>query len=187
MTANRISVRSPRVAFVIKPLDPEHYRQQTRRSTLLVAGSFVLLTLVCSTLAVQLFGQPGGDNFRLNLAGVIVALALTIALVRGVFWSQPWMAAAVYGWQLKRNLMRVTNVMHQVTAGVKVEDPLSMKILRFYHLGVSQMHQLDGNSGEHVQMLAEINQHQEKMQALNISLEQTTFDPEWIKQLERRA
>nr|WP_177408647.1 DUF3087 family protein [Pseudomonas sp. M30-35] len=184
---NRISGRSPLVAFAIKPLDPLVYRQQTRRSTLLVAVSFLVLTLLCSTLAVNLLGQPGGDNLSLNVAGVVVALLLTIGLVRSVFWSQPWMAAAVYGWQLKRNLMRVTNVMHHVTAGVKVEDPLSMKILRFYHLGVSQMHQLDGNSSEHVQMLAQMDQHQQKMQALDIPLEQTTFDPEWIKQLERRA
>lgn len=175
------------MAFEIKPFDPQLYRQQTRRSTLLVAATFVLLTLLCSTLAVKLFGQPGGDNFRLNIAGVIVALVLTIALVRGVFWSQPWMAAAVYSWQLKRSLMRITNVMHHVTAGVRVEDPLSMKILRFYHLGVSQMHLLDGNSSEHVQMLAEIDQHQQKMTTLGIELDQSRFDSEWIKQLERRA
>ncbi|WP_339487370.1 DUF3087 domain-containing protein [Pseudomonas sp. EL_65y_Pfl2_R95] len=175
------------MAFIIKPLDPQLYRQQTRRSTLLVAGCFVLLTLLCSTLAVQLMGQPDGDNFRLNVAGVVVALGLTILLVRGVFWSQPWMAAAVYGWQLKRTLMRITNVMHKVKDGVKVEDPLSMKILRFYHLGVSQMHQLDGNSSEQVQMLAEIDQHQQKMQALGLAVEQSSFDPEWIKQLELRA
>ena len=36
--------------------------------------------------------------------------------------------------------------MHQVTAAVQNDDPTAMKVLRFYHLGLLQMHELDGNS-----------------------------------------
>ena len=108
--------------FEIKPINPEAYRQQTRRSTLYIALTFVLLALLLSGLLVMVLGVAGGDNFRLNLTGVIVALVTTILLVRYLFWSQPWMAPAVYGWQLKRSLMKVTNVMHHVTAGVMSGD-----------------------------------------------------------------
>lgn len=175
------------MAFEIQPLDPQNYRQQTRRSTWVIAASFVLLALVCSSVAVQLVGSADGDNFWVNLGGVGVALLLTFAVVRSVFWSHPLMAAAVYGWRLKRSLMSITNVMHHVTAGVKVNDPLSMKILRFYHLGVTQMHHLDGNSGEHINMLAEIAAHEQKMHEQGIPVDQPVFDPQWLKQLERRA
>ena len=116
--------------FEIKPMDPQTYRQQTRRSTLIIVVLFVLLTMLLSTGAVSLLGQPGGDNFRYNLGGVIAGVLLTFALVRLQFWQQPWMAAAVYGWQLKRNLMRVTNVMHHVTSGVAANNPAAMKLLR---------------------------------------------------------
>ena len=173
--------------FTIKEIDPLVYRQQTRRSSWSIALLFVLLALAFSTLSVQLFGQPGGDNFYWNLGGVIVALLLTIALVRQVFWSQPWMASAVYGWQLKRSLLRITNVMHDVKAGVAAGDPLSFKLLRFYHLGVSQMHRLDGNSSDHVQMLAEIDQHKTAMQALNLPIDQTQFDSQWLESLAKHA
>ncbi|OYT94464.1 MAG: hypothetical protein CFE49_18090, partial [Pseudomonas sp. PGPPP3] len=57
--------------FEIKPMDPQTYRQQTRRSTLIIVVLFVLLTMLLSTGAVSLLGQPGGDNFRYNLGGVI--------------------------------------------------------------------------------------------------------------------
>ncbi len=169
--------------FEIKPMSPEAYRQQTRRSTLYIALLFALLALVISGLAVMLAGVPGGDNFRLNLAGVIAALIVTLMLVRYVFWSQPWMAAAVYGWQLKRSLMRVTNAMHHVTAGVMAGDVSALKLLRFYHLGITQMYQLDANSSALSQMVREIDLHKARLEALSIDTEQTRLDPAWIEQV----
>ncbi len=134
------------VLFEIVPRSPETYRRETRRSTLIVVATFAALAMGLATLAVMLFGEPGGDNLRLNIGGVIAGLVLTIGLVRSLYWQQAWMASAVYGWQLKRSLMRVTNMMHQVKAGVSAGDADAMKLLRFYHLGLTQMHQLDGNA-----------------------------------------
>lgn len=166
--------------FEIRSMNPETYRQQTRRSTLVVAATFVVLAMGLSTLAVAIFGEPGGDNFRLNIAGVVAGLLLTIALVRMFYWQQPWMAAAVYGWGLKRSLMRVTNVMHHVKAGVLVGDEVSMKLLRFYHLGLTQMHQLDANSSSLLEVRAEIEGHKELMQAQGLELDQQRLEAGWI-------
>lgn len=171
--------------FEIKPWDANTYRQQTRRSTLIVVVVFVALAMLLSSLAVMLFGTPGGDNFRFNLGGVIAAVLVMIALMRLYFWSQPWMGAAVYGWQLKRSLMSITNVMHQVTAGVQAQDPMAMKLLRFYHLGLAQMHQLDANSSAQGSLSREIDEHLEKMQALNLDTEQPQLDPAWIEAVKR--
>ena len=173
--------------FEIKPMSPEIYRQQTRRSTFYIALTFVVLALLVSGLAVMMLGVAGGDNFSLNLAGVIVALIATLLLVRYRFWSQPWMAPAVYGWQLKRSLMKVTNVMHLVTAGVMAGDVAAMKLLRFYHLGVTQMYQLDANTSALSQMLREIDLHKARLEALGIETEQTQLDPAWIDAVKQFA
>lgn len=170
--------------FEITSISPEHYRQQTRRSTALVALIFVALAMLLATLSVQLFGEPGGaDNFRWNLLGVALGFVLTVVLVRQQFWHREWMAAAVYGWRLKRSLMRITNVMHHVRAGVAQGDETAMKLLRFYHLGVTQMHQLDGNSSELSQMVHEIDAHRDVMQQRGLELEQTRLDPAWLEQV----
>lgn len=115
--------------FTITPTNPETYRQQTRRIAMVLVALFLVLVVLLSTLAVQLLGEPGGDNFRWNLADLLVAVALTVALVRLKLWSLPWMAPAVYGWQLKRNLMRITNRMHQVQAAVAAGDARAMQLL----------------------------------------------------------
>lgn len=171
--------------FEIKQWNPETWRRQTRRSTLIIALIFVVLAVTLSSVAVLLFGEPDGDNFRLNLGGVIVGLVLSVALVRIKFWSQAWMAPAIYGWQLKRSLMRITNVMHYVTAGVLAGDPTAMKLLRFYHLGLTQMHQLDGNSSALGQMTREIDQHQENLLAQAIDAEQYQLNPAWLEAVKK--
>ncbi|AOE61110.1 DUF3087 domain-containing protein [Pseudomonas corrugata] len=169
--------------FELKPWDADLYRQQTRRSTLIIAVVFLALAMLLSSLAVMLFGTPGADNFRFNLGGVIVAVLVMVALMRLYLWTQPWMAAAVYGWQLKRSLMRVTNVMHQVKAGVQARDPVAMRLLRFYHLGLDQMHQLDANSSDQGTLAREADEHVERMQEQGLDIGQSYLDPAWIDAL----
>lgn len=169
------------VLFTLADIKPEEYRQQTRKATWIIITVFVALAMLVSSLLVMFFGEPGGDNFRLNLAGVATGVVITAALVRLVFSKQPWMAANVYGWQLKRSLMSITNVMHNVTEGVATGNPVAMKLLRFYHLGLIQMQQLDGNTSEISQIIYEADAHKQSMQALGIDCEQQTFDSAWIK------
>ncbi|PRB50129.1 hypothetical protein CQ009_04220 [Pseudomonas sp. MYb2] len=171
--------------FEIQPMDAATFRQQTRRSTIIIAVLFLVLAMLFSSVAVALFGEPGGDNLRFNVGGVFVAFLLTAALLRGRFWHQTWMAPAVYSWRLKRNLMSITNVMHQVTAAVEKNDPTAMKVLRFYHLGLTQMHELDGNSSDHGQRWREVEAHKERMQALGLDTEQARLDPAWLDALKQ--
>ena len=60
--------------FEIQPKNADTYRQQTRRSTVIIALIFLALAMVLSTAAVALFGEPGGDNLRFNVGGVFVAV-----------------------------------------------------------------------------------------------------------------
>lgn len=173
--------------FEIQPKNAQTYRQQTRRSTLIIALIFLVLAMGLSTTAVALFGEPGGDNLRFNVGGVFIAVLLMVALMRGKFWNQPWMAAAVYGWRLKRSLMSVTNIMHQVTAGVEAGDPVAMKLLRFYHLGLNQMHELDANSSDHSQLIREMDQHKARMDALGVDPDQNRLDPAWLEAMKKSS
>jgi hypothetical protein len=173
--------------FEIQPMDAATFRQQTRRSTIIIAVLFLVLAMLFSSVAVALFGEPDGDNLRFNVGGVFLAFLLTAALLRGRFWNQSWMAPAVYSWRLKRSLMSITNVMHQVTAAVEQNDPTAMKLLRFYHLGLAQMHELDGNSSDHGQLWREAEAHKERMQTLGLDTEQTRLDPAWLESLKQRA
>ena len=71
--------------------------------------------------------------------------------------------------------------MHKVTERAQANDPTAMKLLRFYHLGLTQMHDLDANSSAQVQLVSEIEQHKAQMKALGIKAEQTRLDPAWLE------
>jgi len=171
--------------FEIKPLNPETYRRQTRRATLIIAVLFLALAMLFSQILVLAFGESGGDNFRWNVAGVVIGLGVSVALVRLRFWSQAWLAPSLYGWQLKRSLMSITNLMHRLEAGVAAGDPVAMKLLRFYHLGLMQMHELDGNSSDQGQARAEIERHRQRMEEAGVDTEQTRLDPAWLESVKR--
>lgn len=171
--------------FEIRHLDPQQYRQQTRKSTLIVALVFGVLAMSLSAIAVALFGSAQGSNFRWNLGGVLLGLVISVALVRNVFWTQPWMASAAYGWQLKRSLMKITNAMHQVEAGVRTGSPAAMKLLRFYHLGLAEMHKLDGNPQALNDLGGQVDQHRQAMLEMGLSIDQYQFDPAWLESLQQ--
>lgn len=180
------STRSNSALFRLKKINPETYRSETRKATWIIIVIFVALAMLLSSLLVMFFGEPGGNNFKLNVAGVASAVFITAALVRLVFSQQPWMAANVYGWQLKRSLMQVTNVMHHVADAVTAGNPAAMKLLRFYHLGLMQMHQLDANSSEASQIMREINAHAEQMLEMGIDCDQQALDPAWIQAVKKK-
>ncbi len=152
--------------FKLAKLDAEEYRQQTRKATWIIIVIFVALAMLLSSLLVMFYGEPGGNNFSLNATGVGAGVVVTVILVRKLLLQQPWMAANVYGWQLKRSLMSITNIMHNVTKGVEAQNI---------------EHQLDGNTGEASQMVHEIDKHKAQMEALGIDPDQQILDPAWIE------
>lgn len=171
------------ILFEIEQRDPVIYRQQTRKSTLVVVALFAVLAMALSTLLVAVMGQPEVSNFRWNLTGVLLGLMLTVLIVRYGLWQQAFMRPAAYGWGLKRSLMRITNVMHQVKEGVEQRQPEALKLMRFYHLGLLEMHRLDGNTSALEELVAEREQLLETLQQQGIEPEQYQLRSEWLESL----
>ena len=168
--------------FTLKPMDPKTYRQQTRRSTLIVTVIFVVLAMGGAALFVALFGDASTeDNFKWNLMGVIAGVIVTSLIVRCVFWHQPWMQPAVYNWKLKRHLMQVTNVMHLVTDGIEKNQAAALNLMNFYQQGLLQMYELDGNTHEVDGLNRERRVLVEKMKENGLDSSSQSFDPEWVK------
>lgn len=167
--------------FEIQEMDPEIYRAKTRKATLIVMGMFIVIGFTFAMMFVKWFGEYSSNHLVLNFLGGIVGLMVTATLVKRFFADKPWMAEAMYAWKLKRNLMHITNVIRQVKEAVEAEDENAMKILRFYHLGLTQMHKLDNNNPALIDILAEKESLQAKMEEKGLELNQIQFDPEWVK------
>lgn len=171
--------------FVIERRDPLSYRRETRHSTIRLIVLFAVLGMALSTGLVGLFGQADGSNFRWNLLGVVLAVLLTVLMVRHVFWRQAWMRSAAYGWQLKRCMLRITNCQHQLKAGVAEQRPAAMQLQRFYHLGLSEMYRLDGNQEALDALAADKLAHEQQMHELGLPVELYQLDPAWLSEVQQ--
>lgn len=171
-------------AFRLQQLDPLTYQRETRKASIIVIIIFAASAMLLSSLLALLFGSSETSNFKWNLSGVLLGLMFTVILVKHYLCRQPWMHASMYGWRLTRNLMKVTNIMHLVKQGVEAADPAAIRVLRFYHLGLLQMHKLDGNPDHgSSSLVTEINQLLEQMQQLGIDPEQAELPEQLLEQI----
>jgi hypothetical protein len=167
--------------FELQTIDPKVYRAKTRRSTLIIMAMFVVIGFIFADRFVAWFGEYSNNLIVLNFIGAFFGLVLTGFFVKWFFKDKPWMAEAMYGWRLKRNLMHVTNRLRAVQEAVERGDVEAMKILRFYHLGLEQMHRLEDNSHALIELSAEKRALEKQLEASQVDLQQTCFDPQWLE------
>lgn len=167
--------------FQIQEIDPTVYRTKTRNATLIIMAIFIVIGFISATLFVEYLGPYSNNHLVLNFIGAFVGLVITGIIMKTFFADKPFMKEAVYGWRLKRNLMHVTNRLSNIQQAVKSGDRKAMKILRFYHLGLTQMHQLEQNSSALIDMKVEKEQLEKTMSELGLELNQTEFNPDWTK------
>jgi len=173
--------------FQIQDIDPKFYRRQTRNATLIVMAIFIVIGLVFANLFPMWLGDYFESTLMLNFVGAFVGLLITAFITKWFFADKPWMHEAMYGWRLKRSLMHVTNRQRHILEAIEQGDQQAMKILRFYHLGLEQMHRLEDNSTSLIDVLAEKRELETKMMALAMDLNQTEFDEAWIEDYKEGA
>ncbi|MBO1926702.1 DUF3087 family protein [Thiomicrorhabdus sp. 6S2-11] len=167
--------------FSIEPIDPKVYRTKSRNATLVMLGIFIVIGFIFASLSVHYLSPYNSNKLVLNFLGAFVGLMITAFIVKKFMADKPIMAEAMYGFRLKRNLMHVTNRLRHVQEAVQNGDQQAMKILRFYHLGLTQMHKFEQNSSALLDLEVEKRELEQKMHELGLELEQIEFDPEWVQ------
>ncbi|UQB41255.1 DUF3087 domain-containing protein [Thiomicrospira microaerophila] len=161
--------------FQIQEIDPKVYRTNTRNATLRIMGLFVVVGFASSYGFYSLFDDPV-NPLTLQIMGAMMGLALVFWITAKYFKDKPWMAEAMYGWKLKRSLMHLTNAMRQLQEKVDANDVEAMKLMRFYHLGITQMYTLEQNTSGLIDLKVERDALEARMQAMGIDTEQKSFD-----------
>lgn len=168
--------------FKIEDIDPVYYRKKTRNATLSIMAMFIVIGFITASLAVKFLGDFSSNKLVLNFMGAFVGLLITAWVVKTFFSQKEWMKEAMYAWRLKRHLMSITNVLNPVQKAVENGDEQAMKTLRFYHLGLEQMHRLEDNNQALIDIIAEKRQLEETLIARNIDLNQYEFDLNSVKE-----
>ncbi len=166
--------------FKIEEIDPVHYRKQTRKSTMIIMGIFIIIGFITARLTIIYFGESFNNHIVLNFLGAFAGLLITFGIVNAFFIDASWMKEAMYAWRLKRHLMYIYNAMNCLKDAVDQGDVKAIKILRFYQLGTEQMYRLDNNSHELVELKSQMRKLESKMKEMGIEANQTEFDMESV-------
>ncbi|MBN2647328.1 MAG: DUF3087 family protein [Thiotrichales bacterium] len=167
--------------FYLEEIEPEVYRRKSRNVTLLMLAVFMVIGFIFARLSLYYLGPYSNSPMVLNFMGAFVGLLITAFIFKQFLSTKPFMYEAMYGFRLKRNLMHITNRLRPIQQAVEQQDPKAMKILRFYHLGLTQMHQFEQNSSALLDLQAEKRQLEQQMEALGLELNQWGFDPESVQ------
>jgi len=166
--------------FKIEEIDPVHYRKQTRKSTMIIVGIFIVIGFITARLTVIYFGEYLNNHIVLNFLGAFAGLLITFWIVNTFFKDANWMKEAIYAWRLKRQLMYIYNAMNRLQDATVQGDVKAIIILRFYQLGTEQMYRLDNNSFELIELRSQMRELESKMKEMGIEANQTEFDMESV-------
>jgi hypothetical protein len=167
--------------FCIEEINPEQYRTKSRNATLVMMAIFIVIGFIGASTSVHYLSEYNSNKIVLNLIGAFAGLLITAWIVYKFLADKPFMYESMYGVRLKRHLMYVSNKLRPIQEAAENGDCNAMKCLRFYHLGLTQMNTFDNNSSANIDLKKEKDALVEKMQALNLDLNQTCLDPEWTE------
>jgi hypothetical protein len=127
-------------------INKSRYRKHLNIVIVALIISLMSLALLFGQGFIALLSSPEGDNFVLNLAGVIMAAVLCIAVVWSVR-SHHFMSEVVYVWQLKQVLNRIYRKHRKIEqAAFEQDNKEAMIILNFYYQASMQLYKLDDNT-----------------------------------------
>lgn len=157
-------------------IDKTRYRKHLNIVFAGIVIALVTITLLTSTLYIQLLSTPEASHFFHNLAGVATAAGIVIYVLNKLR-SHPFMTEVVYVWDLKQQLNRIYRKQRKIEAAVENDDHDAMIILNFQYRGSKQLYELDDNTITMQGLVSKIAVLDERMQAAGLSTSTDEFDP----------
>ena len=180
MQANTIIDEKPRMKLA--DIDKKRYR---RHLNLVFAGIAVSLTAIAigsSTILIRLFSTPEESHFWLNVAGVIIAVAVVVAILQKLR-AHPFMEEVAYVWDLKQTLNRIHRREHTLEAAAEAGRLEALIIMNFFYRGSKQLYELDDNLVTIEELVDKIRYHDKRLAAAGLTTDTDTFNPSMLDDL----
>jgi len=136
------------MVFHLKEVDIQQHNQLARKALFRITGLFFMIGLPMSMGFTALFGQYFSNHYVSDFIGAFIGLIVTMTLVNTVFKEQAWVKPLLYSWALKRAVMKVYNRLQRIERLAEEGDLQALQVMAFYFNALEQMHQLEGNSHE---------------------------------------
>ena len=168
--------------FQLQAVDIKHHNQMARKALFRIMGLFFLIGLPMSMGFTALFGQYFGNHYISDFIGAFIGLVITMTLVYTVFKENDWVKPLLYSWALKRAVMKVYNRLQRIERLAEEGDASALEVMAFYFNALEQMHQLEGNSHELLEIQGKKREWRERFEQAGIDPDLRVLDLDKIEQ-----
>lgn len=129
----------------LKQINKERYAKHYKYLMIGIVIVLAVIALSISTILIQLFGNADGDNFWLNVTGVVIGAVIVISLLKKNS-DHEFMYEVLYVWNLKQMLNQIYRKQRKVKAAIETGDRDAMVIMNWSYKGSEQLYNLDNNT-----------------------------------------
>ena len=126
-------------------IDKDTYNKRIKLVFFSACALLMIIALTISTVLIELLGSADGDNFWLNIAGVVIALASCLIIYNTVK-SKPFFTDIVYVRSIKAQLNYIYRKQRKILEAAEQGDTSAMAILNFSYSASACVYELDNNT-----------------------------------------
>ncbi|PKH09415.1 DUF3087 family protein [Moritella sp. Urea-trap-13] len=136
----------------LQQIDKVRYRKHLNMASVMATAILIAFALFYGQVLIHFFAVPDGNNFKLNLAGVVLgvfSLLIAFNLVR----KHPYLKEVMYVWDLKQENNKIYRKLHHIKSALKGSDNNdktvnidAITILNYYYAASKQQYNLDNNT-----------------------------------------
>jgi len=166
----------------LQSIDKTTYRKRLNRVIVAIIIILLFFTLGSSTLLIELFGEPGGSNFILNLIGLGIGASI-IGFLFYRYNRHPYLYEVMYVWRLKQELNRIYRKTAKLKLAVEENNPDALIIMNFSLKGSEQLYELDDNDLTLSDLRVEIKALDRKIEMLGLNISTDDYHKDLLSQL----
>ena len=132
-------------SFQLIDVNKTRYRKHLNVIIVGFIAVFALLAVGFGSVLIAIFSEPGANNFKLNVIGVVIALAVCAAILAKLK-HHDYFTEVYYIWQLKQIQNRIFRKLTVIKKGAEQGQSNAISVLYFYYLSLQKIYLLDDNT-----------------------------------------
>ncbi|CAM2959872.1 DUF3087 family protein [Moritella viscosa] len=132
----------------LQPIDKVRYRKHLNMASVVATAVLIAFALFYGQVLIHFFAGPDENNFKLNLAGVILGV-ISLLVVFNLIRRHSYLVEVMYVWDLKQENNKIYRKLHHIKTALSDSGNTNIDaitILNYYYSASKQQYNLDNNT-----------------------------------------
>jgi len=164
----------------LQQIDKPQYRRHLNMTSIIAVAALIVFALAYAQILIQLFADEEGNNFKLNLLGVILAV-ITAVMSFNLIKFHPYLYEVKYVWDLKQLHNKIYRKLHHVKKSAEENDIDALTIINYYYQASKQLYTLDNNTLTMDGLLTDIARLERQLENNRLDIKLSDFNLDLLK------